>query len=990
MKNIGLITLAALCCAPATLFIAACRDAGAQQTEAKEEPKVSVVPLQKQTVSDYGEWFGYLSGTMDTDIHARVGGFLVSQDYKNGQLVKKGDVLFRIEPDMYEAVLAQAKANLGAAEASLVSAQASKEQAELDVKRYELLVKSRAVSEKDLDDARQKLKAAIATEDAARATIEQMKAAQEKAQINLDYTVVQAPYDGIVGEALISQGALISPATKLANISAVNPLRVDFSINADSLVPHLNLIPSDKGEAIQIDALPFEIVLENGEIYPEKGRLIAVESKVSSSGLINLEGEIPNPDMELRAGMPVRVRIAKKTRTALLVPKEAVRTVLRGRFIIIMDKDNVPHTIPVSLEGEYPIDVEEENGYTSRQSLSAISGVGGKNLEEMLKRYGYENAEEVPVVADSQNGVYAMNISAANSRLSKGEQPAKLKTKAFTFRPAISPAVKKAVAKKDVDPQAKATMPLIPVKVTNLLQRDVEVTNDWFGSLRGIEETEIRPKVSGLLLSQNFSDGDMVKKGDVLFTIDPAPYQAALNEAKANLSAAIAAHEQAKATLSMSEKDLQRYRRLSLSSPGAVSDKVVTDAQTLVSTNEAAVQKAEATIAQMKAALRQAEINLSYTTVTAPFDGRAGIHKYSIGSLVSPDNNEPLVLLSSVNPMRVDFNVSGLAALEGLEIYNRQAMTGEHPSAPEFSIILSDEREFPEKGRVISADNSLSKSTGTLKIIGQVNNINNALRSGMPVRVRAAMKPIKGAFLVPARAPLNAKGMDLLALVAPDNAPILLPISKGNIVNIPVSAANGNIAVQPMQIVDVNRDVVSAMILAKANATSLEEMILKKEGAENWKALSLQQAKATSSRELAEKKAGQALPDDYPTQQGAGDWDGLLLKQEGVKNFRALVLKQAKANDELDLIAHGRGCQSLMEMALKELGFTDTNNVPVIAEGSLMAAQIYAANEAAGGRANKVRPVPFIYEAPRTVVSSVTAEQEKGQAAEPTEQDKQH
>lgn len=967
--------------------LTSCRDQEPRSKRPNQElPAISVFNMRHQTVTDYGEWFGYLSGKKDTDIHPRVSGFLASQEYKDGQMVKAGDILFRIDPALFEAELAQAEANLKAAEASLTSAVASREQATLDVNRYERLVKTSAVSQKDLDDARQQLKMAQAAEDLAQANIEQMKAAVSNARINLDYTIIRAPYDGLVSAANCSLGDLVSPSTKLANIAAVNPIQVDFSINADSMIDNFRRYSQQdaQGHFLQPPP-PFQIILEDGSIYPYPGTLVAMESKVSDSGLINLEGEVSNPGNILRAGMPVRVRIPIKEKETFLVPQNAIRQVLRSSFILIVDPQGIPHTIPVQLEGEYPVTIHEEGGYTTTQKLVAVRGINTP-LEQTLQSYGYPTPDQALVVADDQNGVHAMNISTNNSRLAPDEKPQTIKTKPFSFRPILPAAMADAMnTEEKEDLQAKPTLPPVPVKTAPLLRQDVEVVNDWFGSLRGVEETEIRPKVSGFLLSQGFQDGAIVKKGDVLFTIDPSPYQAALQEAQANLSAAQASLEQSLAKLEMSRNDLNRYQRLMQTSPGAISEKTLTDAETLAKVNEAAMLKAQATVSQMEAAVRLAEINLSYTIIKAPFDGRIGIRKYSVGSLVSPENPEPLVLLSSVNPMRVDFHVSGKGALTGINAYHQDLQEGKTDKIPEFEILLEDGSIYPAKGHVITSDNSLSKSTGTLRIIGHVENVDGALRSGMPVKVRAGMEPQRGAWLVPVRAPLNAQGMDLIAMVAPDNAPLLLPITKGSIVNIPIKDAQGNSSLQPMQVIEPNRQIITAMVLVKTGARSLEDAVLHQANATDWQELLLHQVGVESARQLLEKQAGTPLPDTLPQQKGQADWDALLLHQSGVSTYRELVLKQAEAKDELDLIAQSQGCQDLMELVLKQLGFDNPAQAPVIVEGSLMAAQIYQANKAGHTRSNKVTPLPFHYTVPKTVVPSITAEPEKKNSVSPNQ-----
>ena len=974
MTRQTLITLALGSCTLGMLPVACNNGQSDTDQESIKAPAIQVFNIRQQKVTDYGEWFGYLRGDKETDIHPRVSGFLKSQNYRDGQFVKEGDILFTIEDDLFKAQLRQAQANLQASEAALEAAKAQREKAALDVKRYEQL-EPKAVSEKDLTDARQNLKAAVANEKSAQASVNQMKAAVKQAQINLDYTVIKAPYNGVAGAAQASQGDMVSPATTLANITAVNPILVNFSVNGKMLLDAFR----DHGKLSTAEtAPPIYLITDDGKEYPYPGKFKAMESKVSGDGTINFEAEFPNQDLTLRAGMSVRVKLPLSEHEALLVPPSAIRQVMRNNFIIVVDKNRVPHMVPVTVGKSYPISVQEADGYHSEQKLVAISDYGSTRLSELFRQYGYDKATEVPVVADKDNGVQAMNISSANSRLGKGEKPTAIDTTAFSFKPVADAAMmSEQQGNKKAASDAKATLPPFVVKVRPMIRQDVKVQSEWFGKLRGEEETDIRPHVSGFLKSQNFKDGSMVKKGDVLFTIDPAPYQAEVEQAEANLSAAKAAREQADAELAKNTVNYERLERLSKEAPGAVSDKNVTDAATAVKTAKAALLKADATVAQMEAALQLAQINLGYTTITAPFDGRIGIRKPSIGALVSPQDAEPLVTLSSVNPMRVDFQVSGKNALSGFTRFRKNMTAGNGRKREDFDLILNDGSTYPHKGRIVNSDNALSKSTGTLTVIGQVDNAEGLLRSGMPVRVRAGMQGGENSILVPARAPLNSKGKDLLVLLRPDNTPDMLPISKGALVNVPVKESDGKEVLQPMQVVDVDRPMLSAAIAAKAGAPSTEAMVLGGAGVKDWGELLLKQSGEPDFRTLLEKQSGEKFPDDAPQQAHVKDWKELYLRRSGARSFRELVLDKAGAKDELDLIAAGQGFKTPMEMMLKGMGYDSLESARVVAEGSLMAAQAYGANLEAGARVNKLTPVDYHYKAPTTVVGSVTAESEK-------------
>ena len=836
------ITAIAFSLCLAGTMLTSCSDQGAK-TAMAEKRIIKVFPIQKKTVTDTGEWIGYLRGVQDTDLYPRVSGFIT--EYKEGQYVEEGEVIYQIDPKPFEAELARSQANLAAAKAALQQAESSRDQLKQDVERYEQGAKSGAVSDKLLTDTKHNYAAAVAKVDACIADIKQQEAAVQQADINLKYASVKAPYAGFVGTSNVSTGALVSQSTKLGNIISEGPLRVDFSINSDALMKSFERygkVQSAYKDPELKDASPeFELLLEDGSVFEHKGRLLSMNSKIDSTGLIDIVGEVDNPDGKLRGGMKINVRIPLQTKDTLLVPQNAIRTVMRNNFIIIVDKDNVPHSVPVTLGKLYDVEVEEANGYKSTQTLVAISDYKDTSLTEQFKKYGYEDSSEVPVVSDSENGVIAMNISSANSRIPQKKKelaaaakaqeestvdsllvslglkdkaispesvrPDTIATEAFTFESFDNKMVNAPKDNKAPNPAAKAKLPPVLVKVMPLLQQDISIAMDWFGTLRGKEETSIRPQISGFIQQQHFRNGTIVNKGDLLYSIDPAPYQAALAQAQANLESAKARLEAAKVQLTKSQNDYDRYDSANKATSGAVAEKDLTDARSDVQTQTAAVRQAEATVEQMEAAVLSAEINLGYTSITAPFTGRAGIGNPSIGSLVNASDKEPLVTLSSVDPIRIDFQVSGRDALRITNKVGKNNPNG----AMEFDIILEDGSIYPAKGKIVSPDNVVKRSTGTFGIVAEVENVTQGLRSGMPVTVRAGLDERKGAFLVPARAPISSDGNDLIVLVGLDNAPIMLPIKKGPMVTIPVAGPDGTEVVQPMHIIEFNPELLEKM-----------------------------------------------------------------------------------------------------------------------------------------------------------------------------------
>ncbi len=972
MTKKAILTLALTSCTIGILTTSCENQEQTAQTSAQQAPTVTVFPIQEQQVSDFGEWFGYLRGLDSTSIKPQVSGFLETQHYKNGARVKAGDVLFSIDSKIYMAQLKQAEANLLVARAKRAAAEASVQQAQLDVNRFTQLIRQNAISEKELDDARQVLRSAEVQVQMEQASIEQMEAAVERAQINVDYTTIRAPYDGVVGTADVSQGALVTPATTLTSIVSIDPIRVDFAVSSNRILDALNY-----GE-INSRKLPVSLILENGKEYPLKGDLTALDSKIDSNGLIAITAEFANPDNILRPGMAVRVKIPLNLKTVMLVPADSIQSVLRTSYLIALDKDGKPKMITVKPIGNYPIAVKEASGYESTQELVAVEGVLAP-LAEQFKALGYDKATDTPIVCDKANALYANRVTGSNSRLSDPSKAQRLVTSPFTFAPK-TPAAAAAQAgpeKKPLDAKnAKPTLPPFLVSTTPLIQRDVATQAEWFGSLRGVEETEIRAQVSGFLLKQNFKNGDIVQKDQLLFTIDPAPYKATVREATANLHIAEAALKQAKVALDMNSENLKRYAKLNAQSPGAVMDKTITDTETLVIRNKADILRAQATIEQMIALLHQAEINLGYTEIRAPFTGRAGIANPSIGDLVSPSSPQALVTLSSVNPMRVDFQISGKLALKGYT--ESQHKTVADAKIP-FHIILENGTPYPEAGVVTSVDNKLSRTTGTLSVVGRVQNEKGVLHSGMPVRIRVDDEVMQGAYLVPTQALVSFEGIDMIVFILPNGAPMPMPVIKGKVVNLPTVDTTGQTVLAPMQVVSINRAAVIPQILMKTKAPSLEALIFGKMEVSSWKELLLKQAEASDIRALMEKNG--KLPDDLPAKEGVASWDELFLKKNEAKDFRDFLFKQAKAEDELDVMAHGAGVSGPMELFLKEEGIPSLADSRVVVEGAINAMRVFGANKPYGeALVNKLTIKPYVYSRPMTVEPSITATKDQVKA----------
>ncbi len=290
-------------------------------------PTVLVAPAVQQDLSLSSEFVGTIDGYVNAEIRARVKGFLKTQDYQDGAFVKQGQLLFTIDPAEYQAAVAKAKG-------ALARAQASFGQAKVTADRYRPLAAKQAVSQQDLDDA-------VAAQRAAAATVDAMKASLDEAQLNLGYTRITSPVDGVAGTPLVRVGNLVGQGepTLLTTVSQLDPMRVTFPISesqymrvASRAVALERLDPLDAGPERQV----LDLILADGSVYPHKGWFIALNREVQKgTGTIQVQTVFPNPERILRPGQYGRVRIPRRDegKAMVVVPENAVKE-LQGSFTV--------------------------------------------------------------------------------------------------------------------------------------------------------------------------------------------------------------------------------------------------------------------------------------------------------------------------------------------------------------------------------------------------------------------------------------------------------------------------------------------------------------------------------------------------------------------------------------------------------------------------------------------------------------------------------
>jgi membrane fusion protein (multidrug efflux system) len=285
------------------------------------------------------------------------------------------------------------------------------------------------------------------------------------------------------------------------------------------------------------------------------------------------------------------------------------------------------------------------------------------------------------------------------------------------------------------------------VEVVDVIKKDVPVYSEWIASTDGFVNATIRAQIQGYLIKQNYREGDLVKKGQVLFEIDPRPFEAMLEQTKGQLAQQQARWETAKANLGRI-KPLAEQKAISLKD---LDDAIGTEQST----------RAEVMTAQ--AVVDKAQVDLGFTRIASPIDGIAGIAKTQLGNLVGPGSIEELTTVSTVDPIKVYIPMSE-------QEYLRDMQNGRRHNQPvELDLILADESTHPHKGVLAFADRQVDIRTGTIKVAGLFPNPGNVLRPGQFARVRARTMIKKGALLVPQRVVTELQGSYQVVVVGSEN-----------------------------------------------------------------------------------------------------------------------------------------------------------------------------------------------------------------------------
>lgn len=327
-----------------SLLIAGCSHKPAPKNQPQFGPMpLTVVAAKQQNVPIYGKWVGTLAGYVDAQISPEVSGYLIRQDYHEGSVVRKNQILFQIDPRPFQA-------DLDKAQGALQQVQAQLQLAEINLHRDRPLAQAHAIAQSQLDNDIQQVAADKAAIISARASV-------ETARLNLGFTKVRSLITGIAGLAKIQVGNLVSPTSVLTTVSQVNPIKVYFGISEQEYL-ELSQLARAGGKSNLLnsgDAVPLKLTLANDEVYPYKGHIVFVDRAVNpQTGTLMIAGSFPNPNQLLRPGQFGNVTAETQIlHNAIVVPQQALNA-LQGTYeVAVVAPGDKIHIQPVKLGPQF-------------------------------------------------------------------------------------------------------------------------------------------------------------------------------------------------------------------------------------------------------------------------------------------------------------------------------------------------------------------------------------------------------------------------------------------------------------------------------------------------------------------------------------------------------------------------------------------------------------------------------------------------------------
>jgi multidrug efflux system membrane fusion protein len=686
-----------------------------QPQESSAPPKVFVSRPLTDTIVDYDEFVGRTEAQRTIEIRAHVTGYLDQANFKEGNDVKEGDLLFQIDPRPY-------RAELDKAEANLVQAEAHSRRLAADYRRAVVMLAKQAMAQEEFDKI-----AGDRTE--AEAAVGVARAARDSAKLNMDFTQIHAQVNGRVSRRSIDPGNLVkADDTVLTTLVTQDPMYAYFDVDERTHLRVWRLIMEGRFRSAQQAPLPIRMALADEEGFTHEGDIDFVDNRLDpATGTLRLRAVFPNPRGVLSPGLFVRVRVPVGTpHPAALVRESAVHTDQGQKFVyVVTDAGEVeyrgvkvdPQFVYVLGEGGglVPLPVKDRPPQPNDlRILQEGAGPGDRIVRGDLQRVTPGSLVEPAVIAMAED----------------------------VPRPARSGGGSGGGGKR----------PPPEVLVSRPVTSTVTDYEEFIGRTEARSTVDVRARVTGYLDEANFKEGNDVKQGDLLFRIDPRPYRALLEQAEANVG-------QAEAHLKRLESDHRRAN--AMFAKHAIGqeefDKIAGDRN-----------EAEAGVGVARAQRDGAKLNLEFTQVRSPIAGRISRRNMDPGNLVRADDTA-LTTVVSQDPMYAYFDVDERTHLR----LRRLVLEGKLRSAREVTVPvelgLADEKGYPHPGAIDFVDNRLDAGTGTLRVRGSFPNADGVLTPGLFVRIRAPIGTPHPATLIAECALQTDKGRKFVYVVTDRN-----------------------------------------------------------------------------------------------------------------------------------------------------------------------------------------------------------------------------
>ncbi len=619
-------------------------------------------PVQRE-VTDYAEFTGQTKGVYSNDIIAQVTGYLVQLPFEEGAEVKKGDLLFEVDPRLYKAQLDQAQSQVDLNKASLRLARTT-------------LARDRAINASSFGSiSSQQFDQEQAVVDEAMARVDAAQRTTELYRLNYDFTKVLSPIDGQSSRYYMTKGNLVNQdRTLLTTVVSVDPMHVYFEVDELTLRRYLTAINQGKARSTRNEPMPVSMGLQ-GEIgFPHQGTINFVNNQSNAAtGTTLVRAVFPNPLPKvgrrlLSAGMFARIRLPiSLPHRALLVRERAIASDQGLRYVYVLDAQNKVQSRRVTTGALEDDDLRViEDGLKPDEWI--VSGALLQIRPRMLIR-----PERVampmpgqPVVAD--------------------QKQAEPKTKSKKAR--------------------SAGPPVLPV--SQPVSREITDYVDFTGQTKAVQTVDIIPMVTGYLTQMPFQEGAEVKENDLLFVVDRRPYRAQLDQAQGQVNLY-------QAQLKLARTTLARDRAVNLIRPSSVSPQQVDQ-------DEAIADEAQARVNAFDKSKEISRLNHDFTQVLSPIDGQISYYRKTLGNLVT-QNQTRLTTVVSVDPIYVHFEMDEPTLLRHRRALNegKLQLPKDRTKIPVL-MGLQGEVGYPHPGTINFVDNQVNPMTGSILVRGVFDN----------------------------------------------------------------------------------------------------------------------------------------------------------------------------------------------------------------------------------------------------------------------------